>query len=96
MHVIQLAPAQWLVLDDVVQPRFLIVEGPMVSKATGETHIVHRVEWWSIDRAQRRVLAVHDGLLAAQAWCRGEFDHAERSRAEVSRSVDITRQASGH
>lgn len=68
----------------------------MVNRATGETHMVHRVEWWSIVRAERRVLSVHDGLLAAQAWCRAELYHAEQSRAEVSRSVDITRQAPGH
>lgn len=74
-------------LDDRVRPRLLIVEGPMVDKATGETHVMHRVEWWSPVRVQRHVMSVHDGPLAAQAWCRDELERDAQSRAHVSESV---------
>lgn len=87
MHVIQLARAQWLVLDDHVKPRYLIVQGPVVSRATGETEIMHRVEWWNPDRAKRHILAVCDGQVAAEAWCRHQLAVDAAKRAEISASV---------
>lgn len=73
MHVIQVAARSWLVLDEITRPRWLISEGPLVHKATGETHVMHRVMSWNIDPAERRTRSVHDGLNAAQDWCREEL-----------------------
>ena len=83
MHVVQLAASQWLVLDDYVQPRFLITEGPMVNRETRETIVMHRVERWSLKRP-REVLVVVDGLLAAQAWCRDEFERLANDRSSLA------------
>lgn len=87
MHVIQLARSQWLVVDNDYRARFLIVEGPLVLRDTGETHIKHRVEWWAPDPKKRHVLAVCDGLLAAENWCRDEVLKADASKAAISASV---------
>ncbi|WP_309129494.1 hypothetical protein [Microbacterium sp.] len=87
MHVIQLAEAQWLVLDRQVRPQFLMVKGPMVDRATGETHIVFRIEWWSIVKSERRVLAVLPHELVARDWCRAEIERAEHQRESVYESV---------
>lgn len=87
MHTIQLAPAQWLILDGQVRPRFLIVEAPMVRRDTGETHVAWRVEWWSPDRAKRHVVAVLGGLIAGQEWCRAELEREAQSQAAISESV---------
>lgn len=86
MRVIQLSPRSWLVLDDAIRPRWLIVKGPMVEKATGETHMVHRVEHWNHEASQRSVLAVCDGEMAARAWCEHELEEeAARSAAKAER-----------
>ncbi|WP_295014220.1 hypothetical protein [uncultured Microbacterium sp.] len=87
MHVIQLARRQWLVIDVHYRPRFLIVEAPLVLRETGETHMKHRVEWWSPDPARRHVLTVHDGLLAAENWCRDEIAKSAEERGRISSSV---------
>lgn len=87
MHVIQLAESQWLALDRQVRPQFLIVKGPMVDRATGETHIVFRIEWWSHVKAERKVLAVLPHELAARDWCRSEMEKSERARQAVHESV---------
>ncbi|WP_295012018.1 hypothetical protein [uncultured Microbacterium sp.] len=88
MHVIQLARAQWLVIDNEYRARFLIVEGPLVLRETGETHVKHRVEWWSPDPAQRHTLTVCDGLLAAETWCRDEILRRAAERRQISKSVE--------
>jgi hypothetical protein len=93
VHTIQLSRLQWLILDDHVRPRYLITEGPMVRRDTGETHTAWRVDWWAVEKSGRHTVAVVGGLLAAEAWCRYEIDQDTRTRAEVSRQVDITRQA---
>lgn len=93
MHTIQLARAQWLMIDDHYRPRFLIVEEAVVLKETRETHIKHVVRWWNIDPKERSVQAVCDGLIAAQTWCR-ETDAQERAKkAELSAQLDIRKQA---
>lgn len=84
VHLIQISETAWLVVDEMVKPRFLIVNGPLVHRETGETHLVHRVEWWSIDPKKRTVLAVCDGLLAARTWCREEMKREVERKAEDS------------
>lgn len=59
----------------------------MVDRNTGETHIVHRIEWWSIEKSERRVLAVFPHEIVARDWCRAELERAESDRASVSESV---------
>lgn len=87
MHVIQLARSQWLVVDDDYRARFLIVEGPLVLRETGETMVQHRVEWWAPDPKKRHVLAVCDGLLAAESWCCDEIKRVAEEKAAISASV---------
>ena len=87
MHVIPLARAQWLVVDNRYHARFLIVEGPLVLRETGETMVKHRVEWWAPDPKRRHVLTVHDGLLAAENWCHDEIRRDAEERAAISASV---------
>lgn len=87
MHTIQLAAAQWLVVDETVRPRFLITEGPMVRRDTGETHVAWRIDWWAVEKKNRHTVAVVGGLLAAEAWCRAEIERDAQSRARVSESV---------
>lgn len=69
MHVIQVSDRSHLVLDDLVNPRWLIVYGPMVHRATGETPIVYRVERWHLDPRKRTTIGVHEHLGSAKAWC---------------------------
>lgn len=92
MHVIQLARYQWLVVDNHYRPRFLIVEGPLVFRETGETHVKHRVEWWAPDPKKRHVLTVCDGLLAAETWCLGEITRADMAGAALSDRLDVRKQ----
>ena len=47
----------------------------------------HRVEWWAPDPRKQEVLAVCDGLLAAENWCRDEIRHETEDRAKISSSV---------
>lgn len=60
----------------------------MVNQATGETHVMHRVEMWRLEKP-RPVLAVVDGLMAAQAWCTDEVKRQAEERASISESVDV-------
>ena len=87
MHVIQLARSQWLVVDNHYHARFLIEEGPLVLRETGETMVKHRVEWWAPDPKKRHVEVVCDGLLAAENWCRDEIRRDAEERAAISASV---------
>ncbi len=87
MHVIQLARSQWLVVDNRCHARFLIVEGPLVLRETGETMVKHRVEWWAPDPKKRHVEVVCDGLLAAENWCRDELRRDAENGAKISASV---------
>jgi len=96
VHTIQLAAKQWLILDAAVRPRFLITEGPMVRRDTGETHTAWRIDWWAVEKNDRHTVAVVGGLLAAQEWCRDAIATDAEARARVAASVDITRQAEGH
>lgn len=85
MHVIQLARSQWLILTDDVKPRMLITQGPMVHDRTRETLIVHRVEWWSVERSQRKLMAVHETYEQAVEWCRAELGRiAAQNSPEVA------------
>lgn len=93
VHTIQLARSQWLVIDDHYRPRFLIVNGPVVLRETGETHVKHRVEWWNVDPKRRKVLAVCDGLLAAESWCQDAITAADGARAALSDKLDIRHQS---
>lgn len=90
MHVIQLARAQWLVVDNDYRARFLIVQGPLVWRETGETHVKHRVEWWNPEPKKRHVLTVCDGLLEAENWCRDEIMRRDDEKARISASVART------
>lgn len=92
MHVIAVSLKSWLVLDDAVTPRFLIVRGPMVNKSTGETHIVHRVEHWNVVPASRTVLAVCDGEMAAREWCAAQIERVSADRARTADALDIRKQ----
>ena len=87
MHVIQLARSQWLAVHNHHRARFLIVEGPQVLRETGETMVKHRVEWWAPDPKNRHVVAVCDGLLAAESWCRDEIRRATEEKAKISASA---------
>ncbi|GAA4492019.1 hypothetical protein [Microbacterium panaciterrae] len=87
MHVIQLARSQWLVVDKYYHARFLIVEGALVLRETGETLVKHRVEWWAPDPKKRHVVAVCDGLLAAENWCDEEIKRDAENKAKISASV---------
>ncbi len=78
-YVIQLSEASWLVLDGTVRARWLIVKAPLIHKGTGETHVMHRVELWSLV-TPRPVLSVHDGLEAAKAWCRDQAEAPDFSK----------------
>lgn len=93
VHTIQLARAQWLMIDDHYRPRFLIVEEPVVLKETRETHIKHVVRWWNIDPKMREVRAVCDGLVAAETWCREAITQETAKKAELSAQLDIRKQA---
>lgn len=73
IYVVQLSATSWLVLDEVVRPRWLIARGPLVHKGTRETLIMDRVELWNIDSAKRATLSVHDGLELAKKWCANEL-----------------------
>lgn len=84
----QLSKHTWLVLDEVPAPRFLIVEGPLIWRATGETYVKHRIEWWTLDPKTRHTLAVCDGLLAAETWCKAEIDRVTEQNAKLSASLD--------
>ena len=87
MRVIQLSVRSWLVFTEPATPRYLIVEGPLVHRETGETHMMHRVEWWHIDPKQRNTLSVHDSLGAAQRWCKADLDARETDQARLHESL---------
>ncbi|MFB7843092.1 hypothetical protein [Microbacterium sp. NPDC056052] len=87
MHVIQFARLQWLVVDNRCRARFLIVEGPLVLRETGETMMKHRIEWWAPVPKKRHVKAVCDGLLAAENWRRDEIRRTAEEKAKISASV---------
>lgn len=90
--MIQLAPAQWLVLDDHVKPRFLITRGPLVSRETRETQIMHRIEQWRVEKP-RECVAVVDGLIAVQRWC----DHAiKKGTADAASQSYLSRDPRGN
>ncbi|MDR6867549.1 hypothetical protein J2Y69_002153 [Microbacterium resistens] len=95
MHVIQLSERSHLVLDDTVRPRWLIVEGPMVRRETGETHLVHRVEWWHRDPKRRHIVAVCEGMVAARTWCAAEIDRVRQDQEALSATLDIRNQVPG-
>lgn len=80
MRVIQLSVKSWLVVDDLVKPRFLITRAPMVNRSTGETHVVHRVDRWNHISESRHTVAVCDGEMAARDWCKTALENAERAR----------------
>jgi len=57
--------SDWLVLDDAIQPRFLIHHGPAVNKLTGETLMMYRVDHWVLKRADRWPLGYYETLATA-------------------------------
>lgn len=76
MHAIQIETTWWLVVDGVRRPRYLIHEMPAVNRATRETHVMHRVQRWMLDKTQRQTVHWADGLVAAMAW----IEEKERDR----------------
>lgn len=56
-------------------------------RETGETMVKHRVEWWVSDPRKRHVVAVCDGLLAAENWCRDEIRRVAEDKTAISASV---------
>lgn len=92
LHVVQLSPTAWLILDEMVRARWLIVRGPLVNRHTGETHVMDRVELWSHEKERRVAVSVHDGLEAAKGWCREELAAEQRVRAEHSGVDPVTRE----
>lgn len=56
----------WLVLDDAIQPCFLIHHGPAVNKLTRETLMMYRVDHWVLKRADRWPLGYYETLAEAQ------------------------------
>ena len=65
--------SDWLVLDDAIQPRFLIHHGPAVNKITRETLMMYRVDQWVLNRAVRWPLGFYESLSEAQAAAEGEL-----------------------
>ncbi|QJA00357.1 hypothetical protein [Leifsonia sp. PS1209] len=69
MKTIQVALQQWLVVDDVVKPRFLISVVPAVHRETGETLMRYRVDHWVLQREQRWQLGYYELLQEAIDAC---------------------------
>lgn len=65
--------SDWLVLDDAIQPRFLIHHGPAVNKITRETLMMYRVDHWVLKRADRWPLGYYETLAQAQRAAEGEL-----------------------
>ena len=69
VKTIQVALQQWLVVDDVVKPRFLISVVPAVHKVTGETMMRYRVDHWVLQRERRWPLGYYELLQDAIDAC---------------------------
>lgn len=74
MNTIRASTTVWLILDDGLAPRWVIVYTPAVHKVTGETHMMYRVDRWHLEPKARKAEAWHDELQAAIAWCREVVD----------------------
>jgi hypothetical protein len=64
----------WLIVDDVIQPRYLIHHGPALYRPTGETLMMYRVERWALRREQRQPVAWFEYLAEAEDLCRQDLD----------------------
>jgi len=73
VRTIRVGESDWLVLDDAIQPRFLIHHGPAVNKITRETLMMYRVDHWVLKRADRWPLGYYESLAEAQAAAEGEL-----------------------
>lgn len=60
-------------LDDAIQPRFLIHYGPAVHKLTHETLMMYRVDHWVLKRVDRWPLGYYETLATAQAAAESEL-----------------------
>ena len=66
VKTIRVGESDWLVLDDAIQPRFLIHHGPTVNKITRETLMMYRVDHWVLKRSDRWPLGYYETLADAQ------------------------------
>ena len=73
VRTIRVGESDWLVLDDAIQPRFLIHHGPAVNKLTHETLMMYRVDHWVLKRADRWPLGYYETLAEAQLAAEGEL-----------------------
>jgi hypothetical protein len=71
MKTIRVGENDWLVLDDAIEPRFLIHHGPAVNSATRETLMMYRVDHWVLKRSDRWQLGYYETLADAQLAAEG-------------------------
>jgi hypothetical protein len=72
----------WLVLDVIAEPRFLIHYGPAVHKVTGETLMRYRVDHFVLERAKRWPLGFYDTLAEATDAAVGELTRVREPRPQ--------------
>jgi hypothetical protein len=72
VRVVHVATHFWLVLDQVLRPRFGIVYAPAVNRRTFETLFMYRVDKWALTRAERTSLGWFDSMVEASSYCTAE------------------------
>lgn len=60
-------------LDDAIQPRFLIHHGPALNTRTHETLMMYRVDHWVLKRSDRWPLGYYETLSEAQSAAETEL-----------------------
>jgi hypothetical protein len=74
MRVLHVATHSWLVVDDVIRPRYLIAYLAAVHRPTGETHLLYRISQHALEPEHRRPLAWTETHAEAVAWCRRQLE----------------------
>lgn len=69
LRVIHIGVKDWLLVDAVIRPRFIIHYGPAVHSRTHETHIIYRIVQWSLEREHRSIVGWTETLNGAIALC---------------------------
>lgn len=94
MRVIHIGTTVWLVLCEVLIPRYLIHYGPAIYRPTGETMMIYRTDRHSLERERRQPVAWVE-TAEAFAWCRAQLEKPDMTapiRADYGSSIPPVEQ----
>lgn len=97
MRVLHVATHTWLVVNDVIQPRYLISYLAAVHRPTGETLMRYRVSQHALEPEHRRPVAWTETYAEAVSWCREQLETPDMTaplRADYGSTVTPEEQRS--